>query len=99
MRTTGSTGVPVATGLRSRVSGVRSQVSGVGCQVSGTGDGRQKTGDRHLMDGGHRMAEWVPCPMSCPDLSVREYEMHGARIVKIGNIEQVRSIPCGRPKM
>ena len=41
MRTTGSTGVPVATGLRSQVSGI---------PVSGTGDGRQGTG--HPMGGG-----------------------------------------------
>ncbi len=38
MRTTGSTGVPVATGLRSRGAGVGSQVSGIR-------DGRRKTAD------------------------------------------------------
>ena len=45
MRTTGSTGVPVATGLRCQVSGLRSQVSGLRSRVSGVRDGRRKTGD------------------------------------------------------
>ncbi len=39
MRTTGSTGVPIATGLRCRVSGLRSQVSGIRDGIRKTEDG------------------------------------------------------------